>query len=111
MGVYDNLKRAIHAKKPCIVSKPGEPPRKACPFRLGKSGKGEMNVMYYQYDGYTSRAGGLQPDGSSENWRCNHVADLSSAEVIDEPWHEPIQKSKTRGKCVVYDYVEVNYYD
>jgi hypothetical protein len=111
MNVNDTLTQAILAKKPCIIAKPGEPARKICPYRLGKSGKGEQNIIYYQHDGYTSRAGGLQPDGSTENWRCNHVADTGTAEIINEPWHEPVQKPKARGKCVVYDYVEVNYYD
>lgn len=111
MNVNDILHQAILSKKPCVVSKPGEPQRKICPYRLGKSAKGEQNVVYYQYAGYTSKEGGLQPDGSTENWRCNHVEDLDFAQIIDENWHEPAQKPKTRGKCVVYAEVEVNYYN
>lgn len=110
MDVYAILRQAILDKKPCTISKPGEPSRKICPYRLGRSGKGDRNVIYYQYEGYTSRPGGLKPDGSQDNWRCNHVADISFAEVINEKWHEPTIKPKTRGKCVVQDDVEVQYY-
>lgn len=106
-----SLRQAILDKKPCIIAKPGEPERKVCPYRLGLSSHGEENVIYYQYEGYTSRPEGLQPDGSSANWRCNHVADISAVMPIDEPWHEPLVKPKTRGKCVVQDDVEVEYYD
>jgi len=111
VDVYAVLRQAILNKNPCTIGKPGQPERKICPYRLGRSSNGERNIIYYQYDGYTSRAGGLKPDGSSENWRCNHVDDLSVATEIDEAWHEPTIKPKTRGKCVVQQDVEVVYYD
>lgn len=112
MPVYEILQQAILALKPCVIAKPGEPARKICPYRLGKSGEDDQNVLYYQYEAYTSRSGGLQPDGSSANWRCNHIADIETAEIVDEPWHQPIQKPKTCGPCVVSEYVEIQgYYD
>lgn len=111
MSVYDTLRHAILSKKPCLIAKHGEPERKMCPYRLGKSRAGDVNVIYYQYDGYTSKPEGLQPDGSTSNWRCNHVADIATAQILDEDWHEPIQKPKTRGPCVVLLDVEVNYYN
>jgi hypothetical protein len=110
MPVNETLAQAIAATKPCIISKPGEPSRKICPYRLGKSSEGDQNVLYYQYDGYTSRTGGLQPDGSSANWRCNHVADIEIAQIADEEWHAPTQKPKTRGPCVDSEYVEIKGY-
>jgi hypothetical protein len=67
MSIYSVLQQAIAALKPCLIAKPGEPTRKICPYRLGKSSEGDENVLYYQYEGYTSRSGGLQPDGSSAN--------------------------------------------
>jgi hypothetical protein len=109
MGVYDTLKKAILSKSPCLIAKPGEPQRSICPYRLGKSAKGDVNVIYYQFGGYTSHAGGLEPDGASGNWRCNHVADIATASILDGPWHEPTAKPKTRGHCVVYADVEVGY--
>jgi hypothetical protein len=111
MSIYDTLRQAVAAQKPCVISKPGESERKICPYRLGASDQGDMNVLYYQYDGYTSRPGGLQPDGSSANWRCNHVADIGMAGIIDEAWHGPTVKPKNRGPCVINLVVEVaNYY-
>jgi hypothetical protein len=109
MSVYDVLAQAIQLKKPCSIAKPGEPARSICPYRLGRSSKGEVNVIYYQFDGYTSRPEGLQPDGSSENWRCNHVPSIATATIIEGLWHEPDVKPKTRGHCVVYADFEVNY--
>ena len=112
MDTYAVLREAIFLKQPCRISKPSEPERKISPFRLGKSKDGEPNVLYYQYEGYTSRSGGLQPDGSSANWRCNRVSDLADAEIIKEPWHEPTTKPKTRGPCIALLDVEVlDYYD
>lgn len=109
MSVYETLRQAIIAKSACVIAKPGEPWRKICPYRLGRSSQGEENVLYYQFDGYTSSAGGLQPDGASANWRCNHVADIATAEIIGDPWHEPTVKPKTAGRCVVDLDVEVAY--
>ncbi len=112
MNVYEVLREAIISKKPCRIVKPGEPDRKACPYRLGKSAKGEENVLYYQYEGYTSRPGGLAPAGSSDNWRCNPVVRIETAVIVDELWHEPTVKPKSRGSCVVHLDVEVEgYYD
>jgi hypothetical protein len=95
-------------KKPCKISKPGESERKVCPYLMGKSSEGELNVVYYQYEGYSSR--GLQEDGSSANWRCNRISDIASAEIVDELWHQPIRKPRTRGSCVVSVNAEVEGY-
>jgi len=98
MNVYDILRWAIIQMKPCRISKHGEPERFVCPIRIGLSSRGDRNVLYYQFGGYSSR--GLQPDGSDRNWRCNHVADIATAEILNGPWHEPLNKPKTRGPCV-----------
>jgi hypothetical protein len=111
VDVYGVLRQAILNKTPCIIAKSGEPERKICPYRLGLSGKGDRNVIYYQYEGYTSNPRGLSPDGSQDNWRCNHVSDIVKAEEINEAWHEPTVKPRTRGRCVVVQDVEVVYYD
>jgi len=98
---------ALH-KKPCKIVKAGEPHRKVCTYLLGKSKAGAVTVLYYQYAGYSSR--GLKEEGSSANWRCNRVSDIVSAEIMDEPWRQPIQKPKTRGSCVVIIDAEVEGY-
>jgi hypothetical protein len=66
---------------------------------MGKSSENDLNVLYCQYEGYSSR--GLQPEGSSGNWRGNRISDIATAEIIDAAWRQPIQKPKTRGNCVV----------
>ncbi|MBZ5667754.1 MAG: hypothetical protein LAO30_24565 [Acidobacteriia bacterium] len=108
MNVYETLRMGVLAKKPCKISKSGEPERKICPYLIGKSNDGEVNVLYYQYGGYSSR--GLREDGSSANWRCNRISDISNAEIVDEPWHQPLEKPKTRGSCVVFVDIEVEGY-
>jgi hypothetical protein len=109
MGVYEILVQAIQSKSPCLIAKREEPTRSICPYRLGKSSKGEVNVIYYQFDGYTSQPEGLQYDGSPKNWRCNHVSDICTASLIQGHWHEPDVKPKTRGNCVVDADYEVDY--
>ncbi len=108
MNVYETLRMAVLSKKPCKISVLGEPERKVCPYLIGKSNKGEEYVLYYQYGGYSSS--GLEEDGSSANWRCSRVSDITSAEIVDESWREPIPKPKTRGSCVVFIDAEVEGY-
>jgi hypothetical protein len=108
MSVYETLRMAVLGKKPCKISKPTEPERKICPYLIGKSSKGEDHVLYYQYGGYSSS--GLGEFGSSANWRCSRISDIASAEFLDEPWRQPIQKPKARGSCVVSIDAEVEGY-
>jgi len=61
---------------------------------MGKSSKNDLDVLYCQYEGYSSR--GLQPEGSSGNWRCNRISDIATAEIIDAAWRQPIQNLNTR---------------
>lgn len=108
MNIYETLRMGIIVRKPCKISKAGELERKVCPYLLGKSNEGEVNVLYYQYEGYSGR--GLREDGSSANWRCNRISDIANAGMVDEVWHQPIQKPKTRGNCVVSVDAEVEGY-
>lgn len=108
MTVYETLRVGALGKRPCKISKPGESERKVCPYILGKSKEGALTVLYYQYGGYSKR--GLKEGGSSANWRCNHVADIASAETVQESWQQPNQKPKTRGSCVVTIDAEVEGY-
>ena len=75
---------------------------------MGKSSENDLSVLYYQYEGYSSR--GLQPEESSGNWRCNRISDIATAEIIDAAWRQPIQKPKTQSNCVVLLDVEVKDY-
>ena len=98
MNIYETLRMGALGKRPCRISKSGEAERKMCPYLIGKSKDGEVNVLYYQ------------EDGSSANGRCNRISDIASAEIVDEPWHQPIQRPKTRGSCVVSVDAEVEGY-
>jgi hypothetical protein len=108
MNIYEALRAGILSKKPCKIAKPNEPERMVCLYLIGKSSKGQVNILYYQFGGYSKR--GLREDGSSANWRCSCIAEIASAETLDEPWHQPIQKPKTRGSCVVSIDAEVEGY-
>ena len=108
MNVYETLRASVLTKKPCKIFKPDEPERKVCPYVIGKSRKDEDYVLYYQYEGHSSR--GLRENGSSENWRCNRVSDIASAEIVDELWRQPIRKPKSRDSCVVAVDAEVEGY-
>src|ERR1700736_5270779 len=57
-----------------------------------KSSENDLNLLYYQYEGYSSR--GLQPEGSSGNWRCNRISDIATAKIINAAWRQPIQNLK-----------------
>lgn len=52
-----------------------------CPYRIGWSRKGDYNLINYQFGGYSET--GLEPDGSSGNWRCERVASISAAYIMD----------------------------
>jgi hypothetical protein len=108
MNIYETIRTAILAKKACEISKLAEPERKVCPYLLGKSSGGVLNVLFYQYDGYSK--GGLKEKGSTANWRCARILDIASAEIIDEDWHAPNQKPKVRGTCVASIDAEVEGY-
>ena len=108
MNVYETVRLGVLSKKPCKIFVRNEPERRVCPYLVGKSSNGEDYVLYYQYGGYS--ASGLQDDGSSGNWRCGRVADIAHVEIVDESWHQPVQKPKTRGTCVVAVDVEIEGY-
>src|SRR5258708_10906598 len=99
MSIYETLRTAVLGRKSCKISKPGEAERKICPYLVGKSKEGQVNVLYYQYDGYSSR--GLREDGSSANSRCNRISEIATAEIVIEPSRQPIQKTKSPTTCVL----------
>jgi hypothetical protein len=108
MSLYDTLRESVLNRRPCRINKFDQAERKVSPYPMGKSSENDLNVLYYQYEGYRSRR--LQPEGSSGNWRCNRISDIATAEIIDAAWRQPIQKPKTRGNCVVLLDVEVKGY-
>jgi hypothetical protein len=108
MTIYDTLRESILSQRPCRISRSGQPERKVCPYRIGKSSEGDLNVLYYQYAGYSES--GLRPAGSNANWRCNRISEITTAEIMDEAWRQPLQKPETRGTCVISSDIEVKDY-
>ena len=58
--------------------------RLLCPHLLGWNKHRRLQVLSYQYGGDSES--GLKPAGSSDNWRCLAVENLSGVELLDGPW-------------------------
>ena len=55
-----------------------------CPHRLGRNRAGDRRVLCYQYGGESES--GLEPIGSSANWRCIAIEKLRQVELLDGEW-------------------------
>jgi hypothetical protein len=55
-----------------------------CPHRLGRNRAGQPRVLCYQYGGGSQS--GLQPVGSSANWRCIALEKLSRVRLVEDAW-------------------------
>lgn len=55
-----------------------------CPHRLGRNRAGQLRVLCYQYGG-ESRSG-LEPVGSSANWRCIALEKLNGVKLTRGVW-------------------------
>jgi len=75
-----------------------ERPRLFCPHRLGRNSKGQMRVLCYQYGGGSET--GLGPPGSSENWRCITLEELSEVKLLEGPWQTSANHSRP-SSCIV----------
>jgi hypothetical protein len=75
-----------------------ERPRLFCPHRLGRNSKCELRVLCYQYGGKSET--GLGPPGSSDNWRCITLEELSEIEPLDGPWETSANHSRP-SSCIV----------
>jgi hypothetical protein len=71
--------------------------RLLCPHRLGWNRKRQPRVQCYQYGGESES--GLEPVGSSANWRCIAVEDLSQVELIEGAWRTAPNHSRPQ-TCV-----------
>jgi len=82
---YSLIRQAIFAKDILAVSYRGSV-REMCPHVLGKT-NGSPYVLMYQFAGESR--GGLKRDGSSENWRCLRIDEISHVAVrkSDGEWH------------------------
>jgi len=69
-----------------------------CPHRLGPNREGRLRVVAYQYGG-ESRSG-LQPEGSSANWRCIALEKLRAVKLVEGDWRTAPNHSRP-GSCVM----------
>jgi len=74
---------AIIHRRPIVAIYRGRK-RLLCPHLLGWNRHRRLQVLCYQYGGDSES--GLQPEGSSDNWRCMAVDNLSQVELLDGPW-------------------------
>lgn len=95
--IYRLVWTAISAKRPLrAIYK--QRLRLFCPHRLGRSVSGEQRVLCYQYDGESES--GLEPVGSSSNWRCMVLERLRSVELLDGSWKTAPNHSRP-ATCVI----------
>jgi hypothetical protein len=83
--IYSLVRQAILAKDILAVSYRGSV-REMCPHVLGKTERSAYALMY-QFAGETK--GGLKRDGSSDNWRCLRLDEISHVAVrkSEGEWH------------------------
>jgi hypothetical protein len=78
-----------------------------CPHRLGRNAAGQVRVVCYQYGGESQS--GLQPVGSSANWRCVVLEKLSEVKLLEHAWRTAPNHSRP-GSCVTQSDIDVDDY-
>jgi hypothetical protein len=94
--IYKLVWAAVANKKPVEAIYQGRP-RLFCPHRLGRNRQGQVRVLCYQYGGESQS--GLQPMGSSANWRCVALEKLSRVKLVEGPWRTAPNHSRP-ASCV-----------
>ena len=95
--LYRTVYKAVESRRP-ISAAYHDHPRLFCPHRLGRNSKGELRVLCYQYGGESES--GLGPPGSSSNWRCIALEELSSVRLLRAPWRTAPNHSRP-AHCIV----------
>src|SRR5271168_1083215 len=80
---HSRVRAAIVHRRP-IAALYRDRRRLLCPHLLGWNRHRRLQVLCYQYGGDSES--GLQPLGTSDNWRCLAVENLSQVELLDGPW-------------------------
>jgi hypothetical protein len=96
--IYAMIREAILSKNIIVASYHGYV-REMCPHVIGKK-NGRARALLYQFAGESSS--GLQPDGSSANWRCLRVDELSEVSIKKSAgkWHTASNYSAAAQECV-----------
>ncbi len=99
---YDLLRRAILERRQ-VRAVYHRLPREFCPHVLGAKGD-KQHCLGYQFGGRTS-SGAVVP-GSTGNWRCFEVDELSEVSIQEGPWFTAANWDR-RQTCVERIDVEV----
>ena len=101
---YNLIRQAILNKQQVVATYQGHR-REMCPHVIGKK-NGREQALFYQFGG--SSSSGLEPAGSTKNWRCIPIAGLKDVSVREGAWHSfsPHTQPQT---CVDRIDVEVEY--
>lgn len=95
--IYELIRRAILDRNILAVSY-RDSIREVCPHVLGRK-KGQPYTLLYQFAGESSS--GLNPDGSTDNWRCLRIDQLSHVALRKAglEWHTASNYSEMQN-CV-----------
>jgi len=94
--VHARVRAAILHRRPIAALYRGRR-RLLCPHLLGWNRQRRLQVLCYQYGGDSES--GLQPAGSSDNWRCLAVENLSQVELLDDLWQTAENRSRPQN-CI-----------
>ncbi len=94
--IYRLIWRAVVGRRP-IAAVYHRLDRLLCPHRLGRNKEGQLRVLCYQYGGESES--GLGPVGSSTNWRCIALDQLSGVKLLEEAWRTAPNHSRPQ-TCV-----------
>jgi hypothetical protein len=97
---YDLIRNAVLARDSVSAWYQGHL-RLFSPLVLGTKA-GDPHVLGYQFGGTSHKV--LAPDGSSDNWRCLRVSELTEVNVLPGIWHAP-RKGRSFQHCI--DQVDV----
>lgn len=107
--MYGLLKRAVISRRP-VSAVYGGHDRLLCPHRLGKTQRGQLRALCYQYGGESGS--GLEPAGSPENWRCIVVEKMSRVRLIEDgPWFTAPNHSRPQSCVLIADVDAEDYPD
>jgi len=94
--IYSLVRMAVVGKRPMAAVYHGRH-RLLCPHRLGWNKEGQPRVLCYQYGGESES--GLGPVGSSANWRCISLDQLSGVKLLEGAWQTAPNHSRPQ-TCV-----------
>ena len=93
MDTYDFIRQAVIDRCSLTANYDGKT-RSFSPHAIGRDNEGGVNVMTFQYGGYSSQ--GLPPGG---DWRCFEVRRLQNVIRNSDQWHTSNDHSR-RNTCV-----------